>query len=678
MQHTADNQEQDDGAQESIAKLPEPLKTGIEALSGVSMEDVHVHYDSSLPTQVEALAYTQGTDIYVAPGQEHYLAHEAWHVVQQKQGRVKPTLQARGKAINDEQALEREADGMGQQAAEYLSTRQQHSSEQQLIDGQPRDTQQPAPSPVFPLGTVIQRVWERGEVLRGGVTYRRWNAMEGDILKDGFWYKLKDPSGQWAEDENAHLAVDEVGKDLPEEEKGKDEKATGQDHDVPELVKAFTTLGYTRAGIFMSWGAGEQSVATGWKLHAGCAQGQWLQVATKVTALLRDLMLGHKVMVVQERLLTGNQRNKLITVWSNTSLNKMRAAIVSIDNILKELNVSPQDAIVPGHIMTGPTNRIATRYGGNQAVTAETLKSIGIAFTTGSRGLSGFTKSVLVYTITNPQYLGGALKGGQVPIYEGPDGGLRAYNGKTNPALMLQTTSDGQAILYPDSRDNPLQGEQMGAPLPSGFSAGGTPYVTLNDAQWDEYLQSVGRASIVLSDEKLKGKDLPSASAPVKEEKPKEPDLPPLASTPPSAPVKEEKLKEPQPPLAPPPSSASTPVASPSGKEEKLKGDEQVQANARQMLAGVYAKVQAILITPGGDYSQLWANYKSGQVRVPVRQILQRVETFYTAMLKVREDVQAVEHLDENLILLIGNTNDILQGVVMPALIEALALEKGQ
>jgi hypothetical protein len=83
------------------AGLPDALKGGIEALSGLSMDDVHVHYNSSKPAQLEALAFTQGTDIHVGPGQERYLPHEAWHVVQQKQGRVKPTLQAKGVAINN-------------------------------------------------------------------------------------------------------------------------------------------------------------------------------------------------------------------------------------------------------------------------------------------------------------------------------------------------------------------------------------------------------------------------------------------------------------------------------------------------------------------------------------------------------------------------------------------------
>ncbi|WP_462264089.1 eCIS core domain-containing protein [Mucilaginibacter sp.] len=74
--------------------LPENLKHGIEELSGHSMDDVKVHYNSDKPAQLKALAYVQGSAIPIAPGQENHLPHEAWHVVQQKQGRVKPAVQA--------------------------------------------------------------------------------------------------------------------------------------------------------------------------------------------------------------------------------------------------------------------------------------------------------------------------------------------------------------------------------------------------------------------------------------------------------------------------------------------------------------------------------------------------------------------------------------------------------
>ncbi len=108
--------------------LPDNLKSGIENLSGMSMDDVNVHYNSSKPTQLQAHAYAQGTDIHVASGQEKHLPHEAWHVVQQKQGRVKPTMQMQGVNVNDDKGLEREADVMGGKALQMKETRENNSA----------------------------------------------------------------------------------------------------------------------------------------------------------------------------------------------------------------------------------------------------------------------------------------------------------------------------------------------------------------------------------------------------------------------------------------------------------------------------------------------------------------------------------------------------------------------
>ena len=98
--------------------MPDNLKAGIESLSGFSMDDVRVHYNSSKPATVQALAYTQGTDIHVAPGQEKHLPHEAWHVAQQMAGRVSPTTNINGMPVNDNAALEHEADVMGEKAVQ--------------------------------------------------------------------------------------------------------------------------------------------------------------------------------------------------------------------------------------------------------------------------------------------------------------------------------------------------------------------------------------------------------------------------------------------------------------------------------------------------------------------------------------------------------------------------------
>ncbi|HZX27914.1 MAG TPA: DUF4157 domain-containing protein [Telluria sp.] len=125
--------------------LPAPLRTGIEQLSGLSMADVQVHRNSPKPAQLQAHAYAQGNQIHLAPGQERHLPHEAWHVVQQKRGRVQATTQLKPDVnINDTPALEREADTMGALAA---STPAAHA--------EPRPLAKSAAA-----GAVVQPVWD--------------------------------------------------------------------------------------------------------------------------------------------------------------------------------------------------------------------------------------------------------------------------------------------------------------------------------------------------------------------------------------------------------------------------------------------------------------------------------------------------------------------------------------
>ena len=137
--------------QENKTGLPDNLKSGMENLSGYSMDDVKVHRNSDKPAQLQAHAYAQGTDIHLGPGQEKHLPHELGHVVQQKQGRVKPTKQMKGKVnINDDAGLEKEADVMGAKALQMKNKNRtvggdsvvtKNSSVTQLLkgDGSPPD-----------------------------------------------------------------------------------------------------------------------------------------------------------------------------------------------------------------------------------------------------------------------------------------------------------------------------------------------------------------------------------------------------------------------------------------------------------------------------------------------------------------------------------------------------------
>lgn len=96
--------------------LPTVLRNGIESLSGMDMGNVRVHYGSPLPARLNARAYAQGRNIHLAHGEEKHLPHEAWHVVQQMQGKVRPTTRVEGVGVNDDASLEREADRMGSRA----------------------------------------------------------------------------------------------------------------------------------------------------------------------------------------------------------------------------------------------------------------------------------------------------------------------------------------------------------------------------------------------------------------------------------------------------------------------------------------------------------------------------------------------------------------------------------
>uniref|UniRef100_UPI004047C40A eCIS core domain-containing protein n=1 Tax=Algoriphagus sp. TaxID=1872435 RepID=UPI004047C40A len=124
--------------QENKTGLPDQLKTGMESISGLSLSDVKVHRNSDKPAQLQAHAYAQGTDIHLGPGQEKHLPHELGHVVQQKQGRVKPTVQLKGKVnINDDAGLEKEADLLGAKAlqlrANFKSTANESDGKESII-----------------------------------------------------------------------------------------------------------------------------------------------------------------------------------------------------------------------------------------------------------------------------------------------------------------------------------------------------------------------------------------------------------------------------------------------------------------------------------------------------------------------------------------------------------------
>jgi len=153
--------------------LPDKLKAGVEQLSGVALDDVKVHYNSAKPAQLQAHAYAQGSNIHIAPGQEKHLPHETWHVVQQKQGRVKPTVQLKNNVqLNNDKGLEQEADVMGNLAMQL---------QLKPLVGEQAYKREDSAEPLL----VLQRV-ENGEVMQ--LEIGKWlkaGWMEGQPIMHG-------------------------------------------------------------------------------------------------------------------------------------------------------------------------------------------------------------------------------------------------------------------------------------------------------------------------------------------------------------------------------------------------------------------------------------------------------------------------------------------------------------
>lgn len=110
--------------------VPDGVMGKMEQTLGDDFSEVKIHQNSQDALQMKALAFTQGNDVHFAPGQfnpgtqqgQELLGHELTHVSQQKAGKVAPTTEINGKAVNDDRSLEAEADAMGAKAAQMKST----------------------------------------------------------------------------------------------------------------------------------------------------------------------------------------------------------------------------------------------------------------------------------------------------------------------------------------------------------------------------------------------------------------------------------------------------------------------------------------------------------------------------------------------------------------------------
>jgi len=123
---TSEKEKKQSGSSGTKTNLPNDVRGKMESSFGTDFSGVNIHANSGEASNIGALAYTQGSDVHFAPGQynpgtqkgQELLGHELTHVVQQREGRVKPTKQGKGMPINDNPSLEKEADEMGAKAAQ--------------------------------------------------------------------------------------------------------------------------------------------------------------------------------------------------------------------------------------------------------------------------------------------------------------------------------------------------------------------------------------------------------------------------------------------------------------------------------------------------------------------------------------------------------------------------------
>ena len=149
--------------------LPSDVKAKMEAAFGHSFADVRVHHGTEAES-IGAVAFTRGTHIHFArrayqpqtPAGQRLLGHELAHVVQQRARRV--ARPAGGVPINDDPALECEAEAAGARAAE----------------GRPAGMLAAEPSGALPAAPAVQ------------------------CARDGVWRHRSTGAHNWTNDQNTH------------------------------------------------------------------------------------------------------------------------------------------------------------------------------------------------------------------------------------------------------------------------------------------------------------------------------------------------------------------------------------------------------------------------------------------------------------------------------------------
>jgi hypothetical protein len=116
--------------EQKFFSLPKAVQAQMEDSLGADFTGVKIVPESAAAPRIRANAFTQAETVHFAPGKydpasaagKELIGHELAHVVQQRQGRVRPSFQGQGLAINTDRGLETEADRLGKAAARGEAT----------------------------------------------------------------------------------------------------------------------------------------------------------------------------------------------------------------------------------------------------------------------------------------------------------------------------------------------------------------------------------------------------------------------------------------------------------------------------------------------------------------------------------------------------------------------------
>ncbi|HEX3757333.1 MAG TPA: DUF4157 domain-containing protein [Kofleriaceae bacterium] len=383
--------------------LPDGLTSGIESLSGVSMDPVRVHYNSSEPSKVNALAYAQGSDIHLGPGQEQHLPHEAWHVVQQAQGRVSPTLQTKGGAeiINDDHGLEHEADVMGERAAQMGEHAPDAHANAAGSDASAGSAPSAAPVQRRIDGKIIQRVLATVNPQNGPVTLHQAGGVGG-----GFTI-MQNPTQPAGEDVNNTVGFTGVMNGAEWAGLGKSSNEYWRAHAYANSfggAGGVTNVGWWTADAETRWTGFEQQVRGAgvaaipdWTPGTG-EQGTYLVTRdmypqiTFVDRYIDDLMLGVNWGFADARPAWTRALATCDTITSQKEKEKRIAA-------LKEGRAGVI-AANRGRIQ----NWVNALFGGANSVETNLIKRMTMAYTINTAGANPGTKRASVnQTVNSPQ-----------------------------------------------------------------------------------------------------------------------------------------------------------------------------------------------------------------------------------------------------------------------------------